>query len=130
MAWSTTNSLLQEAHHANDFHIRVELHGVLPADERKVYEDLHEVMRTRGYFKMITAVSGETYHLPRAEYTKRSGRSTREVLTEVESIVPLAWGGQFAAMAILSAECWFKGLEPVRTSSILLRSIGNPYLPS
>ncbi|KER01564.1 type V toxin-antitoxin system endoribonuclease antitoxin GhoS [Photorhabdus temperata] len=58
-----------------NFTVRVELHDANSKD----YEKLHEKMENAGFERTITTTSGKIYHLPDAEYSITSDKSTDEI---------------------------------------------------
>ncbi|MBD2814238.1 type V toxin-antitoxin system endoribonuclease antitoxin GhoS [Xenorhabdus sp. Flor] len=58
-----------------NFTVRVELHNASSSD----YENLHEKMERAGFERSITTENGTVYHLPDAEYSISSDKSTDEI---------------------------------------------------
>ncbi|PHM23024.1 type V toxin-antitoxin system endoribonuclease antitoxin GhoS [Xenorhabdus budapestensis] len=58
-----------------NFTVRVELHNANSKD----YDKLHEKMGNAGFKRTITTKAGKIYHLPDAEYSINSDKSTEEI---------------------------------------------------
>lgn len=94
---------------ANNFTVRVELHG---ADKRD-YEKLHSEMESAGFSRII-GDSFHKYHLPEAEYIIDSLKTGNEICAQVDKIA-IKIGKECASiLASAVGNRFYLNLKPVK----------------
>jgi hypothetical protein len=87
---------------------RVELHDAAEED----YEILHAAMEAEGFERTITGASGTMYHLPPAEYRRKTELVLSDVLASAKRAATKT-KKSFGAVVTQSAGITMVGLKPV-----------------
>ena len=90
------------------FTVRVELHRANQDD----YDALHSAMEEEGFSRQIKSSDGARYHLPTAEYNRRSTKNLNEILNSAASAARIT-GKKFGILVTESAGRRWQGLKEV-----------------
>jgi hypothetical protein len=95
------------------FTVRVELHEIghrKPTGED--YEGLHEVLKGRGYWRVIQADNGKWFVLPHATYDAEKNMTSVAVLNEVYPIIISVWSKAGVFVTESNGRAW-QGLTEI-----------------